>query len=248
MVVRPTDTTTYRLQAQSASATGAGEVTVQVQQPQKPVITTPPPVSQVKPVISFHAVPPSIPQGASSALIWGLQNAVAANISPQPGALHQTAGRVMVTPAETTTYVLTAQSKDGLTETASVTVTVTAGNVVSPPVVNPPVSNARTGTAMITVVHDHGGAMNASAWPSCYGALQVVNGMLRYSVAGSVDGRRDAFEIPMSQVQEISLNRVHIKNQPAFHIVIGGKHLNFVTTGMTAAQAVAELRSALSGR
>jgi hypothetical protein len=244
IVVKPTETTTYRLQALAGGVTGAREVTVQVQQTQRP--TPPPqPVSQLRPEIAFHAVPTTVTQGSPVTLVWSLQNAVAATITPQPGILHQSANQQVVTPTATTTYVLTAKSKDGLTASASVTVTVMPNAppvVTPPPVVNPP---ARTNTAMITVVHDHGGAFNATSWPSCYGALQVVNGMLRYSVAGSVDGRNDAFEIPMSQVQDVSMNRTRIKNQPAFHIAVGGKHLNFVATGMAATQAVTELRSAL---
>jgi hypothetical protein len=245
IVVKPTETTTYRLQALAGGATGAREVTVQVQQPQRP--TPPPqPVTQLRPEIAFHAVPTTVTQGSPVTLVWSLQNAVAAAITPQPGILHQSANQWVVTPAATTTYVLTARSKDGLTASASVTVTVMPPNVppvvTPPPVVNPP---ARTNSAMITVVHDHGGAFNATSWPSCYGALQVVNGMLRYSVAGSVDGRKDAFELPLSQVQDISMNHARIKNQPAFHIVINRQHLNFVATGMAATQAVAELRSAL---
>ena len=101
---------------------------------------------------------------------------------------------------------------------------------------------------MITVVHDHGGAMNAATWPSCYGALQVTNGVLRFSVAGSVDGRNDAFEVPLAQVQEVKMNKFAIKNQPTFHLTIRGQHFNFVATGGTAAQAVAELQAAIPRR
>jgi hypothetical protein len=138
----------------------------------------------------------------------------------------------------TTTYTLTAKSKDGLTDSATATVVVVAPT--TPP--------ARANTSMITVVHDHGGALNLSTWPSCYGALQVVNGILRYSVAGTVDGRTDAFQIPITQVQEVKVNAIRIKNQQAFHITVRGQHLNFVTTGMPAAQAVAELAATLSRR
>jgi serine/threonine protein kinase len=242
VAVRPAATTTYRLQAQAGSATAAREVTVQVQEPQK----APPPAAPARPEISFQATPPSIPQGSSATLSWNLRNAVAANILPQPGVLRQASGQVTVTPATTTTYTLTARSKDGLTESASATV-----QVMAPKIPGPGPSNApppRSSTSMIMVVHDHGGAMNASTWPSCFGALQVVNGVLRYAATGSVDGRVDSFEVPISQVQEVKVNRLRIKNQPAFHMTIQGRHLNFVATSMPATQAAAELEAALTGR
>jgi hypothetical protein len=236
-VVKPNDTTTYRLQARAGNATGSREVTVQVQQPQKP--------APVKPEISFQATPPSIPAGGAATLSWTLQGAVAANIAPEPGALHQTSGRARVTPGTTTTYVLTARSKDGTTDTATATVQVTQ----SGPGPGPGPGQVRgSNTSLITVVHDHAGALNATTWPSCYGALQVTNGVLRYAVAGTLDGRKDGFEIPIAQVQDIALNRANIKNQPAFHIVVRGQHLNFVSTGMAAGQAVTELKAAMSQR
>jgi len=243
-VVKPTESTTYRLEAQGKNVTGSGEVTVQVQQPQKPPPPQPPQVP-TKPEISFQATPPSVPLGSPATLTWSLQNAVAAAITPQPGTLRQTSGRVTVTPAVTTTYTLTARSKEGVTETATVTVQVTPPAGPPPPPPGPP---ARTATAVITVMHDHAGAMNAASWASCYGALQVINGTMRYAVTGSTDGRTDAFEVPVAQVQEVKLNRMRIRNQPAFHIAINGRHLNFVATGMAANQAVAELEATLPKR
>ena len=102
----------------------------------------------------------------------------------------------------------------------------------------------RTGRA-IAVVHDHGGAFNAYAWPSCYGVLQVIGGNLRYTVGGTTDGRRDPFDIPLSQVEEVKLNRMRIKNNAVFHVKIRGQSLNFVPNGIAAAAAVAEVESGI---
>jgi hypothetical protein len=219
------------------------EVTVQVQPIKTP--PPPPPPPQVKPEITFQATPPSITLGSSATLTWSLQNAVAATIAPQPGMLRQVSGRVQVTPTTTTTYVLTARSKDGLTDSASATVQVTQASGPPPGPNGNQSGTPGRNTSMITVVHDHGGALNAATWPSCYGALQVTDGVLRYSVAGTVDGRRDGFEVPIGQVSDVQMNRLRIKNQPAFHLIIRGQHMNFVATGMAAAQAVAELQAAL---
>jgi hypothetical protein len=212
---------------------------VQVAQPVK---------EPVRPEIAFDAAPNVIQFGGSTMLRWNLRNTVAASIAPGPGTLNRTTGQYSVSPATTTTYVLTARSQDGTTATAQTVVQVTAPP--RPPAPAPPSPTPTQGatSAMIAVVHDHGGALNTGVWPGCYGILQVMNGNLRFTVAGATDGRRDAFEVPVNQLGEIKLNKLRIRNQPAFHIVVRGQHLNFVTTGMAAGQAVNLLESAVSGR
>ena len=244
MPVRPAQTTTYSLAARAGNGPVAtGEVTVTVSQPVK---------EPVRPEVTlFDAMPRVIQAGASTTLRWSLRNAVALTIAPAPGKLTQTTGQYMVAPETTTTYVLTAYSQDGTTATAQAVVQVIARQATPPPPQpppQPPPPVTQRSSAMIAVVHDHGGALATGVWPGCYGVLQVVNGMLRFNVGGATDGRRDNFEVPVNQVGEIRLNRMRIRNQPAFHIVVRGQHLNFVTTGMAAAQAVSQLEAAVSAK
>ena len=90
--------------------------------------------------------------------------------------------------------------------------------------------------------------MNAYAWPSCSGVLQVVGSNLRYIVSRTSDGRSDPFEIPLSQIEEVKMNKMRIRNQVVFHITVRGQHLNFVPVGVAAAQAVAEIEGAVGRR
>ena len=68
-----------------------------------------------------------------------------------------------------------------------------------------------------------------------------MNGVLRYVVAGTNDGRRDDFQAPVGEVQEVAANKLPIKNQPAFHVRVRGLNFNFVSTGMAPAEAVREI-------
>jgi hypothetical protein len=167
-----------------------------------------------------------------------MRNAHSATISPEPGVLRQSAGQYRVSPTTTTTYTLTARTQDGAIATATTTVQVSAPM---------PAANVRPGRPM-AVVHDHGGALNAYAWPSCSGVLQVVGSNLRYTVSRTSDGRSDAFEIPLSQIEEVKMNKMRIRNQVVFHITARGQHLNFVPVGVAAAQAVAEIEGAVGRR
>ena len=244
-IVKPAESTTYRLEAQGRNVTGRGEVTVQVQQPQKPP-PPPPPQVPTKPEISFQATPPSVPLGSPATLTWSLQNAVAAAITPQPGTLRQTSGRVTVTPAVTTTHLYSDRAIEGWCYRNGDRNGAGDSSAGTPP--PPPGPPARSATAVITVMHDHAGPMNA-------GFL----GQLLWRLAGDQRNhalRRNRFnrrphrrlEVPVAQVQEVKLNRIRIRNQAAFHITINGRHLNFVATGMAANQAVAELEAMLPKR
>jgi hypothetical protein len=229
---------------------GSGAVTVEVRS-----VSAPPPAAPVTPVVSLMATPNTIAAGGSAVLIWSIQNAVAASISPAPGPLKQSAGQISVSPPSTTTYTLTARSQDGTVATATATVQVMAQRApvvtpvpVAPPPgpisVNPPGPvTPGASSPLIPVIHDHGG-FNQYSWPNCSGALQVVNGVLRYTVTGTTDGRRDNFQVPVSEIREIKPNKLMIRKQPAFHVEIGKQHFNFVPMGMTAAQAAMELERA----
>ena len=239
MPVRPTQTTTYQLAARAGSGpVSTSETTVTVTQPVK---------EPVRPaVILFDAAPRVIQAGGAAVLRWSLSNAVGLTIAPGPGKLTQTTGQFSVTPETTTAYLLTAYSQDGTTATAQTTVVVQPRAVQPPP--PPPSPITQHGSPMIPVMHDHGGALNSAMWPACLGGLQVTNGMLVFTVVRTTDGRRDDFQVPVNQVGEIKMNRLPIRRQPAFHIVVRGQHLNFVPTGMGAPQAVSQLESAIAAK
>jgi len=82
-------------------------------------------------VVQFTANPASITAGQSSTLTWVVQNATSVTISPGIGSVNSQSGSTSVTPAQTTTYTLTATGPGG-TVNASVTVS------VGTPTVGPP--------------------------------------------------------------------------------------------------------------
>ncbi|HEY6390124.1 MAG TPA: hypothetical protein VIX89_02530, partial [Bryobacteraceae bacterium] len=214
------------------------------QQPQVPSAPPPAPASapptRLTPEIVFSAAPDTVPQGGSVTLSWYLTNANSASISPVPGVLRQVRGEFRVTPAQSTTYTLTATSKDGITSTATATVRVMAA-AAPPPQVRQNV--------VISVFHDHGGAfVQNRPLASCWGLLTINGNHLVYRVVGTNDGRRDDFDIQLTQIQEVKLNRAAIRNQPAFHITVGGQHLNFIPQSTSAAQAAATIEAAAQGR
>ncbi len=203
------------------------------QQPSAPVHKAVPAASSapVTPQITFNAVPNSIPQGGTTRLRWYLINARSARIVPAPGVLRQTNGEFQVTPAQTTTYTLTAASKDGTVATATATVQV--------------IPQAKPSVAIL-VHHDHGFAQNG--WPQCWGQLQVMGNHLIYRVIGTSDGRRDDFDVQLSQVQEVKINRILIRNLQAFHVTANGQNFNFVPQGTSSVQAVASIQQTLNGQ
>lgn len=187
-------------------------------------------------------MPRQIRQGDAATLRWYLTNADSATIEPGLGTVHQATGQIRLTPAQTTSYTLTATSKDGTAASATTTVEVIAAPAA-------PAAPAQP-AAMINVYHDHGtGAFNAQgALPSCWGQLQIIGNRLHYKTAGTNDGRRDDFEIALGQMQEAAGNRMPIRNQQAFHITVSGQHFNFIPVGMAAVQAVNLLQNAARQR
>ena len=72
----------------------------------------------------FIADPSTIQGGQSTTLQWKISNATSATITPGPGAVNAQGGSLVVTPATTTTYTLTAKGANGLQDVANVTVVV----------------------------------------------------------------------------------------------------------------------------
>ena len=113
-VVTPGTTTTYTLTASNAagSTTATTQVVVSI-----PSGTTPPP-SETTPPISppvvnyFRASPTSITLGGSATLTWSVTNATSVTIEPAVGTFGPS-GSTVVSPAGSTTYVLTATNSAG---------------------------------------------------------------------------------------------------------------------------------------
>jgi cysteine-rich repeat protein len=138
--VTPTQTTTYTLTAQDGNNMSATRtVTVTVNAPAGASIT------------SFTAQPTAVDPGNSSTLSWQVSNAPGGiEIAAGGSVLHsdtQASGTFAVTPAQATTYTLTAKNPNG-DATATVTVTVNA----------PPALGITSFTANPTV-----GALNGTA-------------------------------------------------------------------------------------
>jgi hypothetical protein len=110
IAVAPTSTTTYELTLTNNGATINSSVTVVVDE--APIIE------------SFTASPLTIVPGGSSNLEWNVAGADSVTIEPSPGAV-DSLGTAVVTPAETTTYTLSAANRNGTT-TMEVTLVVDA--------------------------------------------------------------------------------------------------------------------------
>jgi hypothetical protein len=100
----------------------------------------------------------------------------------------------------------------------------------------------------IEVVHDHGGLANKQPWPACRGYLQTIGNELVYVVQASSDGRNDNFHMPLTELQEVKVNLLPIRNLQAFHIKVNGKSFNFIPTQFSTVQAVAEIQRAMARR
>jgi hypothetical protein len=117
VAVSPAQTTTYTLTATGASGTTTASVTVTVGA-----------VPAGNPqILRFGASPLSIQAGSQSILSWTTSGATAASISGV-GAVSLN-GSTTVSPAQTTTYILTASTADGHSVTAAITVSVTTGSI-----------------------------------------------------------------------------------------------------------------------
>ena len=77
-------------------------------------------------ITQFYATTGAIPRGESANLCYGVDNAAAVRIDPPVESLKPALSRcISVSPAETTTYTLTAEDRSGKTTAQSVTVRVT---------------------------------------------------------------------------------------------------------------------------
>ena len=112
----PTATTAYTLTASNAAGSSTSSLTITINAPTKPVIT------------SFTASPTSITSGSSSTLSWATTGATSLAITPGTFTSTSATGSTSVSPTATTTYTLTATNAVGsTTATAKVTVTSSGG-------------------------------------------------------------------------------------------------------------------------
>jgi archaellum component FlaC len=136
--VSPTQTTTYTLTATGATGNTTAQVTVTVGAA---------PAGNPQ-ILRFAASPLTIQPGGSSTLSWTTTGATTVSISGV-GAVNLN-GSTTVSPAQTTTYILTASTADGHSVTAPITVTVTAGTIpqIVTFVANPTSVNAGSATQL----------------------------------------------------------------------------------------------------
>jgi hypothetical protein len=144
-VVTPDTTTTYTLTASNSASSTTATTQVVVSgtsgTTQPPSETTP---SASPPVVNyFRASPISITLGSSATLTWSVTNATSVTIEPAVGTFGPS-GSTAVSPAGSTTYVLTATNSAGST---SATATV---NVLAPPE-PPPAPSFRVTDATVSV-------------------------------------------------------------------------------------------------
>jgi peptidoglycan-associated lipoprotein len=104
----------------------------------KPVPATPPPApapapAPAQPTVTLSADPTSVNKGDSSTLTWTSTNATQLTIAPDVGTVNAE-GSTKVTPADSTTYTITASGPGGSANaTARVTVSTPAPPVEPPP-------------------------------------------------------------------------------------------------------------------
>jgi uncharacterized cupredoxin-like copper-binding protein len=159
--VSPAQTTTYTLTAVGPAGTVNATTTVTVG---GAAVGTPQ-------IVRFEASPLTIQPGQQSTLSWSTNGATTVSISGV-GAVTPN-GSTTVSPAQTTTYTLSASSADGKTVTAPVTVTVATGTipqivvfVATPQNIDPGSSTKLcwqvTGATSISITPDVGSNLNAN--------------------------------------------------------------------------------------
>jgi hypothetical protein len=163
-----------------------------------------------------------IAEGTSTTLNWAVSGASRVTIAPEPGNVALT-GEARISPRVSSKYVLTAVDATGATVTAATTVEVVARQR------DPDIPNPIQSRYAWPVMHDHQGLMSLNpydrVWNHCEGVLRVVGKTLRYETryAG------DSFEAPLSDVDEIKMNRMPIQGMKSFRVKLrSGRKFNFV--------------------
>ncbi len=133
--VKPDSTTTYILTAKD----GAGNVITR-----QLTVTVVPPNESLATITYFKAKPDSIYTNQKTTLSWSVDNAMSVDIDNNIGSNLPVKGQISLTPAQTTTYTLSAIDNRGIIRTQTVTVTVS--EPPPPPTTTIPPSTGDTGT------------------------------------------------------------------------------------------------------
>ncbi|MGC1784335.1 MAG: hypothetical protein WA708_17565 [Acidobacteriaceae bacterium] len=171
----------------TAVANSNGTVTITtVYTPAATVVTPPPPVVTLPVISSFTAAPASIVDGGAAILAWTTTGATTATLDGMAEAVSDAS--YLVTPATTTTYVLTATNSAG-SVTQNVTVTVTAA---APPPVEP-TGTALTACGDLTKTGTYYLANDVSSTEGCFGidangiTLNLNGHTITYDTGGAVN-------------------------------------------------------------
>ena len=127
------------------------------------VTTTNPPAVRI---LQFTAAPNGILAGERVRLNWIVENADTVTISPAPGSVDSKAGTADVTPAQTTTYTLTAKGAGG-TVTATAVVTIQTAAPTNPRII-------RFEATPVTILQ---GEASSLAWTTEGGTEVTISGI-----------------------------------------------------------------------
>lgn len=185
----------------------------------------PDPVAPPPRVVSFVAMPGTLQAGQTATLHWSVANAARVSIAPDLGPVALT-GDTRVQPQRTTRYTLTATGAQGRETSASTTVHVQAEDTPTPIPTPGPVPR---GLAW-PMAHDHEGLQAFNPydrnWNHCEGTLRLNGQTLRFDTRFP----GDSFVVPLSEIEEMKMNRMPIRGMKAFHIKLrSGRKFNFVS-------------------
>jgi hypothetical protein len=160
----PSATTTYTLTATNSVGTVSSTVTVTVNEPTLPTIS------------SFTASPTGVTLGGASTLSWATSGATTLTITPGTFATTNASGSTGVSPEATTTYVLTATNAAG-SVTATATVTVSAQTL---PLINSFTANPTSITAgsSSTLAWSATGATGISITPGTFTSTAATGSLM----------------------------------------------------------------------
>jgi hypothetical protein len=216
--VRFERSTTLRLIATGPGGTASGSAAVVVAQ--LPANQEPDPQ-----VLTFAAQPQVISSGQQVTLAWNTQGAAQVRISGFPNPFPP-AGQVSTVPRASTRFQLVAFAANGRRAVADIQVQ------VAPPTAPVDPAGRQSIATRWVVMHDHEGTMSGflpkrgGEWNRCDGVLSIASDHLRFESREP----NHAFDVPLSEVQEVKTNRISIRGYRAFHVKLrSGENYNFVS-------------------
>jgi hypothetical protein len=165
--VAPTQTTTYQLTATGPNGQQNATATVVVNTQQNAVQ-----------ISACTATPPTINAGQSSTISYQTQNATSVTVTPMVGGSIPISGSFSVTPAQTTTYTITASGQNGQSASCAVKVnvgpTTGTGVMITSFTANPPVSNGAGTPVTLTCLAQNATSVSITGAPALSGRGTVV--------------------------------------------------------------------------